>query len=146
MEQWQYHRTYCGTPQGSGISPILANIYLNELDKHMAEYKINFVRGNRFQRKENPAYAKQNREVKKYMAENTKIWHTLSEAERKERAGVLRRLWEQQRTLPSKLFRDEAYKNLQYVRYADDFIIGIIGSKMDAEAVKSDLEPVFISV
>jgi len=139
MEQWQYHRTYCGTPQGSGISPILANIYLNELDKHMAEYKTEFVRGSRFQRKQNPAYAKQNREVNKYMKENAKIWHVLSEAEKQKRAGVLRRMREAQRAIPSKLFRDESYKNLQYVRYADDFLIGIIGSKADAEAVKADL-------
>ena len=32
MEQWTYKRTYSGTPQGSGISPLLANIYLNELE------------------------------------------------------------------------------------------------------------------
>ncbi len=139
MEQWQYHKTYCGTPQGSGISPILANIYLNELDKHMAEYKADFVRENRLQRKQNPAYAKQNRKVQKYMKENAKIWHILSEAEKKERAGILRRMREQQRAIHSKLFRDESYKNLQYVRYADDFLIGIIGSKADAEAVKVDL-------
>ena len=33
MENWVYHRTYSGTPQGGILSPILANIYLNELDK-----------------------------------------------------------------------------------------------------------------
>lgn len=33
MEDWQYHATYSGCPQGGIVSPILANIYLNELDK-----------------------------------------------------------------------------------------------------------------
>ena len=43
MEQWTYHNTYSGTPQGSGCSPILANICLNELDKYMAEYKMSLT-------------------------------------------------------------------------------------------------------
>ena len=42
MEQWTYHETYSGSPQGSGVSPILANIYLNELDEFMARMKKEF--------------------------------------------------------------------------------------------------------
>lgn len=34
---------------------------------------------------------------------------------------------------------DTDYKRLQYVRYADDWICGIIGSKEDAENIKSDI-------
>lgn len=56
MEDWNYHNTYSGTPQGSIISPILANIYLNELDKFMAEYAEKFNCGER--RKINPAFKK----------------------------------------------------------------------------------------
>ena len=41
--------------------------------------------------------------------------------------------------MPTHPVREENYKNLQYVRYADDFLIGIIGSKHDAEAIKADL-------
>ena len=39
IEQWQFHSSYSGVPQGSGMSTILANIYLNELDTYMEEYK-----------------------------------------------------------------------------------------------------------
>ncbi len=35
MEQWKFHQTYSGTPQGNGVSPLLANIVLNELDKYV---------------------------------------------------------------------------------------------------------------
>ena len=34
-------------PQGGIISPILANIYLDKLDKYMKEYAAGFDRGNR---------------------------------------------------------------------------------------------------
>ncbi len=45
IEEWSFHKTYSGTPQGGIISPILSNIYLNELDNFMEEYKRNFDKG-----------------------------------------------------------------------------------------------------
>jgi retron-type reverse transcriptase len=33
MEDWQYHETLSGTPQGGVVSPLLSNIYLHKLDE-----------------------------------------------------------------------------------------------------------------
>ncbi len=44
MEEGKYHATASGTPQGGVISPLLANIYLNELDWMWAEHNFRFVR------------------------------------------------------------------------------------------------------
>lgn len=41
MENWQYNNTYSGTPQGGIISPLLANIYLHELDKFVMKLNTN---------------------------------------------------------------------------------------------------------
>ena len=38
------------------------------------------------------------------------------------------------------VYNDSNYKRVQYTRYADDFIIGVIGSKADAEAIKKDVK------
>lgn len=36
--------------------------------------------------------------------------------------------------------KDTSYKRIQYVRYADDFLIGVIGSKEDAESIKQKVK------
>lgn len=44
MEEGKYHPTETGTPQGGVISPLLANLYLNELDWKLEEHGVRFVR------------------------------------------------------------------------------------------------------
>lgn len=139
MEQWQYHKTYCGTPQGSGISPILANIYLDELDKFMEKYKTGFDVGSSSKRKRSHEYHAANYKVYTYRKAGKKCWDTINAPERKQRAKTLKALQQEMRALPAAVVKDSAYKTIQYVRYADDFVIGVIGGKEDAQQVKADV-------
>ena len=44
MVDGEYKESVVGTPQGGNLSPLLANIMLNELDKEMEQRGLNFVR------------------------------------------------------------------------------------------------------
>ena len=136
IDQWTYHKTYTGVPQGSGMSPILSNIYLNEIDKYMAEYKATFDKP---KRTANPEHKNLGYKICTIKKKNDKIWDSLTVEEKIERAKELRYMRSEQRKLPTRPFREDSFKSLQYVRYADDFIVGVIGSKEDAEHVKRDL-------
>lgn len=137
MEDWVYHNTYSGTPQGSLISPILANIYLNELDVFMAKYAESFNCGKG--RKINPAYKKPldvRRGKQEWLKRNsTKI----SEEKRQKVMAEIQELNNYLSIVPYRDPMDTEYKRVVYVRYADDFLIGVIGSKEDAKQVKIDV-------
>lgn len=63
MEDWKYHPTYSGCPQGGIISPLLANIYLNELDKFAEKIASDFYQPR--QRAYTPEYSKISGQIKK---------------------------------------------------------------------------------
>ncbi|MCY4115262.1 MAG: reverse transcriptase domain-containing protein [Caldilineaceae bacterium] len=124
MENWKETPTFSGTPQGGIISPLLSNIVLNELDKHMTEELIpEFNKGEK--RKFNPEYWKHRR---MYLYNRKKGRH----AKAKERKKLMQKL-------PSGDPQDGNFRRLKYIRYADDFLIGIIGSKEEAETVKEEV-------
>jgi RNA-directed DNA polymerase len=60
LEDWTYHATYSGVPQGSIVSPTLANVLLHELDGFMSKMKAKFDQGKK--RKNNRAYRRRSSE------------------------------------------------------------------------------------
>ena len=124
LEDWKYHRTLSGSPQGGVVSPILSNIYLDTFDTYVEQVLIPAdTRGTR--RRPNRHY---------------EAWR--AQAKRRKRAGKRKeahRLWTQVQHLPSRDPHDPDYRRLKYVRYADDTLFGFIGSKAEAEESKGKI-------
>ena len=140
MEQWQYHKTYSGTPQGSGVSPILANIYLDKLDCFMAQYKVNFDIGSSKNRKTDSGYTRASGQYHKLKKSFAPKWETAMPEEKAEMDRQLRKAKSEMFTHPYYANCNSNYKCLHYCRYADDFIISVIGSRQDAEQIKADVK------
>ena len=132
MEEWKYHATYSGTPQGGILSPILANIYLNELDMKIDEKKKAF---------DKPAKRKSTHEysAKRWQIEKTEkaIKDCTNADEKAMLISELKKLRKELCQIPAK---DQSDKKIVYVRYADDFLIGVNGTKEECQQIKSLLK------
>jgi group II intron reverse transcriptase/maturase len=124
LENWRWHTTLSGSPQGGVISPLISNIYLDRLDAYVEDELVpQYTRGD--VRRRNPQYV------------------LLRKAAYRAKKREDRERWQQirvaMRTMPSIDPYDPDFRRLRYVRYADDFLLGFIGPKSEAEEIKSKI-------
>lgn len=133
VDNWKYHRSYSGTPQGGIISPLLANIYLDKLDRFVEQNLIPaYTSGTK--RRANPDMNRLAHKIHK-LRKKVDGMATDSESEKEAIKKEIERLLEEKRSIPSQVMNDPNFRRMYYVRYADDFVIGVIGSKKDAEHI-----------
>jgi len=125
LEDWKYNPTFSGTPQGGVISPILSNIYLDRMDKYVEQTLIpQFTRGDK--KKSNPEYFRLYSKIRRLKEKGTS-------------EDILRPLIQELRTTGAKDNFDPDYRRLNYIRYADDFLLGFDGPRDEAEDIKTIL-------
>jgi group II intron reverse transcriptase/maturase len=124
LEDWKWHATLSGAPQGGVASPILSNIYLHKLDTYVETVLIpQHTQGTC--RRHNPVH-------------NT-IRQALRRARQRGDRAAARQLQQRMRSMPSQDVNDPGYRRLRYTRYADDHLLGFTGPKAEAEQIKYQL-------
>ena len=135
IENWVFNKTYSGTPQGGILSPILANIYLDQLDTYMREYIEKFNKSK--ERADNPE------RVKFEYGKSRAVLKLKAVTDREERKSIVKEIkhFDKERAkIPCGVDMDANFRRLKYVRYADDFLCAVIGTKKEAEAIKQDIK------
>ena len=115
-----------GTPQGSVMSPILANIVLHALDEFIVNIlQPEFTRGKK--RKNNPQYEHYS---------NLRRRARMDRVEPRVRANALKQL----RIIPRYDMNDPNFRRIMYVRYADDFVVLLAGMKSEAMEIRDRIK------
>lgn len=124
LEDWAFHRTYSGVPQGSVLSPLLSNLLLDKLDRYVETVLIpRYTQGKK--RKPNKAYA--------HLMDHARHLFAIGQPE------AAQQVRKQAQQLPSVDTHDPDYRRLRYCRYADDFALAFTGPKAEAEEIKQHL-------
>ena len=125
LEDWEYHDTLSGVPQGGMVSPILSNIYLHKLDEFVEQELI-------------PQYTRG--AAGKPIPNTGRIEPGCGSARKRgDRAAARRPAQADARAPLNGDPMDPGYRRLQYIRYADDHILGFTGPKAEAEEIKARL-------
>lgn len=115
-----------GTPQGSIMSPTLANIVLHELDLFFENtLKPEYTSGER--RRANPLYTH---------FSNIRRRARFNKVSPARRADALKQL----RSLPRQDMYDPNFRRIMYVRYADDFVVLFSGTKMETMNIRDKIK------
>ena len=124
LEDWRWHATLSGCPQGGIASPVLSNTYLDRLDRYVEQRLL-------------PEYnsGRRRRPSREYQA----VEYAIQRARRHGDRAEARRLSLLRRQLPSQDPNDPGYRRLRYVRYCDDWLLGFAGPKREAEEIKSKI-------
>jgi group II intron reverse transcriptase/maturase len=124
VEDWHFNRTLSGVPQGGVVSPILSNLVLDKLDKFVEQQVL--LAHTRGQRR---------RTYRPYVA----LTYSAAQARKAGESEVARRLSKTAQSMPSRDPNDPDFRRLHYVRYADDFLLGFTGPKVEAKDIKAQL-------
>lgn len=121
-----------GVPQGSIVSPILANIYFDKLDKWVTQKEIEIYSKASTRRK--PEYRKLEYQISKISKQMDQT--EPNSKQREKHVRKIKSLIQQRNQIPSLL---DPGIELRYARYADDWIIGIKGPNKLAMQIKEEV-------